>query len=277
MRCEKKFKRLDSKKRHEKTCVGKYRVCQKCNKRCSTAHGLHKHIQRHKAKSASSTVTGQNSTSETPSRSSSDQSASLFRCRRCSESFQNRRELYLHGMRQHLQVGGALQARPWSDDNAPWIRDGEDERLREVYEANAPLILAPHNLRSIRSIYNFPLDNDVTLVQLMDFGDIYTREQRAFRLNIIFGTILQHRETGQYRNFVPHSNNAIFERPFYISKRSDLSRLRLHLRRMDILGGLLRQRPNSKWFPLLVTNTHFTVFNINYPLGQGRLPEYLIR
>ena len=55
-------------------------------------------------------------------------------CRRCSFSFENSRELYLHGMRQHYQVGGALQARPWSDDNAPWIRDGEDERLREVYE-----------------------------------------------------------------------------------------------------------------------------------------------
>ena len=179
---------------------------------------------------------------------------------------------------RHYQVGSALQAWPWIDDNAPWIRDGEDERLREVYKANSPLILEPHSLGPIRSIYNFPLDNDVTLVQLMDFADeVYTREQRAFRLNIIFGTILQHRETGQYRYFVLHNNNAIFERPFYISKRSDLARLRLRLRRMNILGGLLRQRPNSKWIPVLVTNTHFSVFNINYLLSQGHLPEYFLR
>ena len=101
-------------------------------------------------------------------------------------------------MRQHYQVGGTLQARPWIDDNTPWITDREDERLREVYEANLPLILEPHSLSPIRSIYNFPLDNNVTLVQLVDFADeVYTKEQQAFRLNIIFGTILQHRNPVQ--------------------------------------------------------------------------------
>ena len=150
-------------------------------------------------------------------------------------------------MRQHYQVGGALQRRPWNDDNAPWVRDGQDDSLREVYEANAPLILEPHHFCPLRSVYNFPIDNDITLVQQMGYAnEIYTTGQRAFRLNIVFGTILQHRESGVYRFLVPYNNNGIFERPFYISRRSDLNSLRLRLRRIDIITELLRQRPNTK-------------------------------
>lgn len=40
---------------------------------------------------------------------------------------------------------------------------------------------------------------------------------------------------------------------------------------------LLRQRPDTKWVPVLVTNIHFTVYSTNYPLGQGILPDYLLR
>ena len=175
-------------------------------------------------------------------------------------------------MKAHYQVGGALQPCPWNDANAPWIREGEDQQLQEVYDANAPLILEPHNLGPLRSVYNFY----ITLFQLMGFADnIYNREQRAFRLNIVFGVILQHRETGQYRYFVPYNNNGIFERPFYLSKRADLNRLRL--RRVEIVEELLRHRPNTKWLPVLMTNVHYIVFNTNYPIGQGQLPDYLLK
>ena len=48
----------------------------------------------------------------------------------------------------------------------------------------------------------------MSLVQLMGFAEnIYNREQRAFRLNIVFGVILQHRETGQYRYFLPYNRS----------------------------------------------------------------------
>ena len=108
----------------------------------------------------------------------------------------------------------------------------------------------------------------------MGFADnIYNREQRAFHLNIVFGVILQHRETGQYRYFVPYNNNGIFERPFYLSKWANLNRLRLRLRRLEIVEELLRHRPNTKWLPVLMTNVHYIVFNTNYSIGQGQLPD----
>ena len=129
-------------------------------------------------------------------------------------------------MSEHYsQKGGALHPRPWGlAEAAPY--DG-DQALREVYDANAPLILENHQLGPMRSVFNFPLDNDVNMNQLMGFAEeMYLRQQRAFRLNVVFDTILQHRETGRYRYFVPYNNNGIFEWPLYISKRADLQRFR---------------------------------------------------
>ena len=153
-----------------------------------------------------------------------------------------------------------------------------DGALREVYNANQAHILENHRLGPVHSIYNFPVTNDVNLNQLMRMAqDIYRHQQRAFRLNLVFGTILQNRETGRYRYFVPYNNSGIFERPLYISRRTDLQRLRRELERKDILAELLRQRPDTKWVPVLVTNVHFLVTQTYYPLGQGLLPDYLLK
>ena len=81
-------------------------------------------------------------------------------------------------------------------------------------------------------------------------NDIYDRQNSAFRLNLEFGLILLNTETGEYTYFVPYSNEALFERPIYISRRRDLQRLRLRLQRLNITDFMLRQRPNTKWKPV---------------------------
>ena len=219
----------------------------------------------------------------TPISTSTDKesSPSLFRCRMgtCSATFSDKHKLHLHRMREHFQSGGALHPRPWADNEAPW--EGEnantDEDFRDVYEANAPLILESHQINPIQSVYNFPLNNMLTVDELMEYAEeIFRQQQHAFRLNLVFGTILRNRETGQYRYFVAYNNNGIFEKPLYISKRSDLNRLHLRLSNMDITTELLRQRPDTKWIPILVSNVHFTVYSTHYPIGQGGLPDYLM-
>ena len=69
--------------------------------------------------------------------------------------FGNRHELFLHRTREHFnQHGRALQPRPLGrDEAAPW--DGDDA-LRQVYEANAPLILEHHRQGSLQSMYMYP-------------------------------------------------------------------------------------------------------------------------
>ena len=293
-KCSRSFQYAHDKARHEKTCCGqRIHTCPQCNKRCSTAHGLRRHLQWHdKAHQANeslevSPLKAKDRTRRFPAstvrptppivKTALRPRPLQFRCRRCTEVFTNRHDLYLHGRQQHYnQMGGALHPLPWGrDEQLPW--DG-DNALQEVYEANSSHILDNHHLGPIHSVYNFPLTNDVDLNQLVRMGeDIYRQQQRAFRLNLVFGTILQNRVTGRYRYFVPYNNNGIFERPLYISRRADLRRLRRELERKDILTELLRNRPDTQWIPVLVTNVHFVVTETHYPIGQGLLPEYLLK
>ena len=204
-----------------------------------------------------------------------------FRCRRCDSSFENRRDLYLHGMRQHFQTGTGfslgLQNPPWKDRQAPWIQP-DDAKLKDTYEANAPFILERDQEGSVNSIYNLPLTNAFTIPQLMTRAqEIYERQQNAFRLNLEFGLILRHTETGEYRYFRPYSNETLFQRPIYVSKRRDLNRLRLRLQRFNVTDFILRQRPNTQWKPYLITNVRFCLYHLNYTLGTGgvHIPDYI--
>ena len=182
-------------------------------------------------------------------------------------------------MRTHYQVGGQLQDVPWGDERAPWEEDNAiDERLRTVYEANAPLILQPNSPGPNISVYNFPAGNDVNEDQITEAADaIYDQQHHAFKLNLSFGVILRNRETGEYRYFRPFYNDSVLERPLYVSRRRDLRTLTLRLRRMDLFTQLLRNREDTKWIPVLVTNFRFTIFHTFYPIGnlQEPLPDYV--
>jgi hypothetical protein len=51
-------------------------------------------------------------------------------------------------MQQHFQTGGkALQERPWEIGQAPWETE-EDTQLKQVYEANEPLMCFPNGDRN---------------------------------------------------------------------------------------------------------------------------------
>jgi hypothetical protein len=207
---------------------------------------------------------------------------SVYRCHQCSETFENREEHYVHRMRTHYQIGGGgLQARPWGDNSPPWeMEDGTvNQPLWDNYEANTPYILEQHRPGPVQSFYNFPIENDVTVDQLMRFSEeIYRRQQHAFRINLTFGVILRNRETGEYRYFIPLTNKTAMENPVYISKSTDLRRLRLRLSRLDLTTELLRNRPDTKWIPVLITNVLFFVYSTHYPVGTGVvLPDYLLR
>lgn len=183
-------------------------------------------------------------------------------------------------MQEHFQTGGGtLQARPWTNGEAPWERDNDD-RLKQTYEANTPIILDNHQESSVSSSYNFPITNGFTISQLMrQAEEVYDRQQNAFRLNLEFGLILRNTETDEYRYFHPYSNESLFQRPIYVSRRQNLNRLRLRLERFNVTDFVLRQINDTKWKPYLITNVRFVLYNLNYPLGHTnfQLLDYLVK
>ena len=179
-------------------------------------------------------------------------------------------------MKEHVQRGeGLLQPSPYIEGREPCI---DNEPLREIYHINSPLILQRHQEGNTSSTYNVPLTNDFSTFELMEATEeIYDRQQHAFRLNLHFGLILVNNETGEYRYFRPFSNEALFTRPIYVSRRQDLTKLRKRLERFNVVDYILQQRPNTKWKPLLITNVHFSLFHLNYPLGAPvSLPQHLL-
>ena len=163
---------------------------------------------------------------------------------------------------------------PYAPEQEHWQNN---DALKEIYQINSPLILQRHQEGSVRSIYNMPLTNAFSTHELMEaVEEIYDRQQHAFRLNLHFGLILVNTETGEYRYFIPSSNETLFPRPIYISRHLDLTKLQKRLQRFNVVDYILQQRPNTKWKPVLVTNVHFNLFHLNYLLGTpDGLPDYI--
>lgn len=105
---------------------------------------------------------------------------------------------------------------------------------------------------------------------------IYDLRQSAFKINISLGLILQNVETGVFRFFVPYHNESIFLFPQLISNRNDIDKIRKKLAALDILNYFQKQRPSTKWKPVMITNVLYQVYKTGFPLGLGQpLPAYI--
>ena len=203
-------------------------------------------------------------------------------CSQCKDTFANRKELYVHQGVQH--GGGAdeeLHNAPWGD-HPPWVgEEGEiiDAPLEKVFKANRKHILASHQDGDISAIYNFPTNNLEDGVNEFEkhLQAIYEKEQESFKVNVAFGLILSHVETGEYRYFIPYKNSTLFTSPMQVSSHRNLAEIRERLGGADIEGFFTMNRPNTKWKAVMIVNINYFVARTGYPLGRGFLPEYLKR
>ncbi len=260
-KCGKRFLKEDIKDKHEQSCKTKV-ICLQCNRTFITTRALEKHVC-----SKNKVV---------------KKMAKTFRCKRCPATFQSRSDLYFHFASKHKQIGEGLHPYPWGDneEDCPWVENGVvvDKELEKIYQKYIPLILRKsYMLNNSQGNLNFPLTNNFTLEQLMGFVEqIYKQQQQTFKINLCFGFILKEKVTGAYRYFVPYANEAVLDAPLYISKFSDLLRLKKRLSRLDITEYVQNRRPASNWQPHLITNVSFNLNFTDFPLGEStELPDFL--
>ena len=280
-KCKKSLKNSLDRKKHSQTCgteTNKIFSCSHCQKEFSTACGLISHRKSHEMQQKKpANLKRKSETSRIDNATRQKKRRTAIVCRKCYKTFPNRHAHYLHKMKEHIQTGhGTALQQPPLGSQAPALKDIQP--LVEVYDANRPLILANHQEGSVQSIFNFPISNDFTVDNIMQHANqVYEKQNSAFRLNLEFGLILVNTDSGEYRYFTPYSNEALFNRPIYVSRRQDLRRLRLRLQGLNITDFILRQRPDTKWKPVLVTNVRFTLYHLNYALGTVtiQLPDYV--
>ncbi len=204
-----------------------------------------------------------------------------YQCKRCPRVFENRSELYYHFLHNHTQRGRGQHPHPWGEEqNAPWMENGKlvDKELKKIYSKYSHLILRrSYALNNSQGNWNWPIENGFTLEQLMGFVDeLYKEQKQTFKLNLAFGFILKEKVTGELRYFIPFSNEAVLSAPIYISRYSDLGRLKKQLARLDITQYVQNRRPGSNWVPHLITNVTFMCTMTDFPLGGAlELPQYL--
>ncbi len=260
-KCGKRFSNPQIRQQHQETCKTKV-ICLKCNRTFLSVRGLEKHICSKR-------------------KLVRKWKRSNFQCKKCTKSFKNRSELYYHFLHTHTQTGRGYQDMPFDDLDAPWMEDGvlRDPELKDVYMKYKHLILrksyAENNSQCNR---NFPLDNSFTLEQLMEHAvELYKEQKMCFKLNLCFGFILKHKTTGEYRYYIPYTNEPVLPSPVYILKFTDLMRLGRRLSKLDITQYLQNRRPDSQWVPHLVTNVTFFLTYSQYPLGAPvELPPHLV-
>ncbi len=200
-KCSKTYARNCDRVRHESTCtpVTTTYTCAHCPATFKTIGELGAHGKHHQRKrEATETTDGPSSKRLKPEKNG-------VQCRRCTERFENRRELHAHNMAVHFQGGaGNLQPAPWGAHSPPWEKENGDVdvALRRCYETNSAIILEPHNQTDVISTFNVPVPVDITVDNIAaSLNEIYSRQTHAFKLNLTFGMILRHIETGEYRYF----------------------------------------------------------------------------
>ena len=131
----------------------------------------------------------------------------------------------------------------------------------------------------VQSSYNFPCPPNfgVSFVDNM-VSYIYQRSIAAYKINFSFGAILQHVSTGEMVFYVPHRNNELWQEPMLISNLRDLQKLKQKLNSINLQQYVLKQRENSRYKAVLVTNCRANVSYTGFPLGSPKveLPSWLL-
>ena len=157
----------------------------------------------------------------------------------------------------------------------PW-RD--DQQLKQLYKTHMSQI-KDHEIQSrrTRTYLRYLNDQRGTLINMETvIKEIYYHQNHAFKINLSFSFILQHRETQEYRYFYASNNEQLLKSPRLIHNQQDIHNLLNHLAAKDFPSLLEEQRQNTKWVIERIVDLRIHPVMTIYPLGKPpHLPDYI--
>ena len=125
---------------------------------------------------------------------------------------------------------------------------GNRLNLRQVYVRNFHRIRDTETYHHRSRIFLRYLHHDrapliETIAQAIE--NIFRRQTNAFKINLSFSFILQHRETGEFQNHYASNNDQLLNSPRLIRNQHDLDTLLDFLASQDFPSHLKDQRPNK--------------------------------
>ena len=163
------------------------------------------------------------------------------------------------------------------------IPGGGDElsaAMREVYQEHWSSIRTHHCTgQRVQDVYNFTI-RDLNLHSLTEeLQQMFQSQTVRFRINVSFGFILCHVETGELRYYhSSHNQGRLLDIPPAITNQKDFDAFHSSILQADILEWARQQRQDTKWTVVFVTNMTVYVNKLpDHPIGcEGvQLPSYI--
>ena len=160
----------------------------------------------------------------------------------------------------------------------PSFVSGDDETMQCV-EDSLHLIMRPHDINADTKQLNFFRFTELSFDDMaLHLAEVFSLHDEAFKLNISFGFIMTHIETGEHQYFYPARNQTLLSEPFRISHSSDVASLLQLLKDKDILEHVHQQRPDTKWRLTHITNVLYITYNLRHVIGSDiELPDHLMK
>ena len=279
-KCRKTFHDNKSFQRHRETHykrdTGAFK-CPTCDMSCRSQTGLRQHV-------LTEHPDGQHSPTK------------LKKCHDCDECFETWHELYnhrtIHRKSSISRVANPDPSMPWETNPqiaAPWITTDEhgntsrDVGFEKIYHDNRDTIQSTHDIGNIRGVYNFPTNdfNGETEVLRPHLDQILSNEDHSFKVNLAFGIILKHLDTGEYRYYTAYYNNTVLDLPYRIENANDINLLLKELDSMELLDLIMRTRESTKWQKIFISNITYFVYRMGSPIGHPNhrkrrsIPNYI--
>ena len=279
-KCRKSFPNIKSFQKHRESHYNREKgifKCPTCNLICGSQRSLRQHaVTEHSI--------------------NQHNSCNTIHCHDCEETFETWHELHNHRIIHrnpiHSRVADPNIAMPWekhSNVDPPWIttdqhgKKSTDIEFKKIYRDNRDTIHAGHDMGNIRAVYNFPTNdfNGETETVRPHLDQILANEQHSFKINLAFGLILRHLDTGEYRYYTAYYNNTILDLPYRIDNVHDINSLISELDGMELLDLIMRTRESTKWQKIFISNITYFVYRMGSPIGTNKnradkkIPEFI--
>ena len=158
--------------------------------------------------------------------------------------------------------------------------DVDNQSLREELQSCRHFLVDSEKQKGRQSVFNFAVNNLTARVIEEKLDRVLDKLQCVAKPNLALGFILKNIEDGKFRYFFGHENNTLLEQSKLVSNKDDMAKLKVILKKTDVIESCAKERSNKKWRFFKLTNlTIFAALLRDIPMGckDAVLPESLLR
>ena len=200
-----------------------------------------------------------------------------YKCNLCHAEFPG-----FYALRQHknTQQGKQYGFGASNIDVEDKVVDVDDQSLREELRSCRHFLIDSEIQKGRHSVFNFAVNNLTAQVIEEKLDRVLDKLKCVAKLNLALGFILKNIEDGKFRYSYAHENNTLLEQSKLVSKKDDMAKLKEILKKMDVIESCTKEKSNTKWRFLRLTNLKiFVALLKDIPMGckDAVLPESLLR